>query len=358
MLPALTTLVNVLDAVPQPVWLVDAQGRVLYANRAAAWALGCSDACELLGRPSSDTLSKRPNGSAVLEPEYQGTRATGAGEQAYGHDGWLTRKDGSFLPVSWRSTPVRLPGGWGAVYVFRDAAERAEAERGPGQPATAEIPAHESRAAHRRSLEKAAAQHRQVTHALREGVWERLACVLLGLQLAQESLNTGSSEVTSLIAHAIGDARAALDQLRELVSGTHPTALTVRGLPTALAALAAQCPVPTVYSGNLDHRLPIAVESTVYSFMAEALVRAAEHGATKAEISATLGPDLEVSVWDDGVATDDSTADWTGLAAWADHFSAFDGTLTIDSSASSGTTVLAVIPMTSSAFREDNGLLL
>ncbi|MEU1598328.1 hypothetical protein ABZ468_37305 [Streptomyces sp. NPDC005708] len=172
------------------------------------------------------------------------------------------------------------------------------------------------------------------------------------MQLAQEGLSTGSSEITALIAQATDDARAALDQARELVSDLHPTVLAMRGLPTALAVLTAQSPVPAVYSGNLDHRLPNAVESTVYSLVAETLIRAAERRATKVDVSATLGPDLEVSVWHDGVATDDNAAHENGLVTWADHFSAFGGALTIDSSARDGTTVRAVVPMACTALGE------
>src|SRR4051794_1211023 len=52
----LDVLAAALEAVEQPVWVVDTCGLIRFANRAAVAALGYSDAAELLGRDSHETI--------------------------------------------------------------------------------------------------------------------------------------------------------------------------------------------------------------------------------------------------------------------------------------------------------------
>ncbi|MCW3050615.1 MAG: putative GAF-sensor signal transduction histidine kinase [Solirubrobacterales bacterium] len=78
---------GVLDAAAQPICVVDANGRIRFANAAAVAALGYDDAHELLGH------------------------------------------DGSRLPVACVSVPLDMPGGSGALLAFADTRERPRTDR-------------------------------------------------------------------------------------------------------------------------------------------------------------------------------------------------------------------------------------
>ena len=54
----------ILDCVAQPVWVVDHDGLIRFANPAALAALGYDDLSELEGKPSHETIQyHRPDGS-------------------------------------------------------------------------------------------------------------------------------------------------------------------------------------------------------------------------------------------------------------------------------------------------------
>jgi PAS domain-containing protein len=56
---------SILDCVVQPVLVVDPSGLIRFANPSALAALGYDQACDLLGKPSHDTIHhKRPDGTA------------------------------------------------------------------------------------------------------------------------------------------------------------------------------------------------------------------------------------------------------------------------------------------------------
>jgi PAS domain S-box-containing protein len=56
-------LSSILAGIAQPVWMVDPEGDIRFANPAALAALGYDDAAELHGQPSHETIHyKYPDG--------------------------------------------------------------------------------------------------------------------------------------------------------------------------------------------------------------------------------------------------------------------------------------------------------
>ena len=51
-----TPVTSILDCVAQPVWMVDHDGLIRFANPSAVAALGYADAAELHGKPSHQTI--------------------------------------------------------------------------------------------------------------------------------------------------------------------------------------------------------------------------------------------------------------------------------------------------------------
>jgi PAS domain S-box-containing protein len=150
---------SVLQCVAQPVWVVDRDGPIVFANPAAVTALGYNDLTQLLGRSSHDTIHyKHPDGSPYPASECPMLRPPVTGESVSSDDDWFVRKDGSMFPVSYSSAPIELPSGRGAVVALSDIAQRRRLERAIrehdiAQARTTELQCSESR--HRTMLEAA-----------------------------------------------------------------------------------------------------------------------------------------------------------------------------------------------------------
>jgi PAS domain S-box-containing protein len=120
----------ILRTVAQPVWVVDGDGLIRYANDAAVRTLGYDDANELLGRHSHRTIHHhRPDGSPYPADECPMLLPRTTGETVARELDWFFRRDGSMFPVAYVSAPIELAGGRGAVVAFTDIEERIEAER-------------------------------------------------------------------------------------------------------------------------------------------------------------------------------------------------------------------------------------
>jgi PAS domain S-box-containing protein len=123
-------LAAVLDAAGQPIWVVDSDGVIRFANPAALAALGYDRADELLGRRSHETIHYQyPDGTPYPATECPMLRPRTTGETVASELDWFFRRDGSMFPVSYVSVPLAMPQGRGAVVAFTDIEDRLRAER-------------------------------------------------------------------------------------------------------------------------------------------------------------------------------------------------------------------------------------
>ena len=121
--------------------------------------------------------------------------------------------------------------------------------------------------------------------------------------------------------------------------------LSDRGLASALRALAQRVPLPVEIVAAPEERLPEPVEAAAYFVVSEAItnvVRYAHASFATVAIRRTDGR-LIVEVADDGVGGADP-GNGSGLRGLADRVGALDGRLEVESEASCGTTVRALIP--------------
>ena len=124
-----TFVASILACVAQPVWMVDQDGLIRFANPAAVAALGYDDLPELRGRPSHQTIHyKRRDGSPFPADECPMLLPRTTGKTIHRTDDWFVRRDGSMFPVEYWSAPIGLPRGRGAVVAFTDLGERRQAE--------------------------------------------------------------------------------------------------------------------------------------------------------------------------------------------------------------------------------------
>jgi signal transduction histidine kinase len=210
--------------------------------------------------------------------------------------------------------------------------------------ALANVVAREQLAASRSRLVAAGdAARRRIERDLHDGAQQRLVSLALNLRLIQSHLEASSDAAAELEAARI-QLDEALQELRELARGIHPSVLTERGLGPALASLAKRSPVPVDLEVDGTDALPLGIQTTAYFVAAEALTNAAKHARCERATVRVLADDelATIEVRDDGIGGT-NPAQGSGLRGLADRVSAIGGELEVESPAGGGTTVRARI---------------
>lgn len=187
------------------------------------------------------------------------------------------------------------------------------------------------------------AERRRIERDLHDGAQQRLVGLTLQLGLARLDLPPGSP-AEAAVTKVHQQAKELMAELRELIHGIHPKALTDQGLPAALRELADRCPVPVAVSADLPGRLPRHVETTGYFVVAEAVANATKHsGAARVQVTACRhAGSLVIEVRDDGRGgAEPGTPGGSGLTGLADRVAVVDGRMFL-SSPRGGPTVLRV----------------
>ena len=188
---------------------------------------------------------------------------------------------------------------------------------------------------------------RRIERDLHDGAQQRLVTLGLQLRAAQATVPPELGDLGAELDRAAAAATGALDELREIARGIHPTVLATGGLRPALKTLARRSPVPVDLQVRVDGRLPEPVEISAYYIVAEALTNVARHARASAiSVEAeVVGDLLRVTVRDDGVGGADP-AGGTGLAGLKDRVEALGGRITFLSPRGAGTTLRADLPLT------------
>ena len=225
-----------------------------------------------------------------------------------------------------------LAGGQGAV-------GRALVVGGQGEQLRAEL-AEVSRS-RARLADAFEAERRRIERDLHDGAQQRLVSLTLQLGLARLDLPPDSPGAAT-VAAAHEQAKALMQELRELIHGIQPQILTDLGLPAALGELADASPIPVSVDADLPGRLPGHAENTGYFVAAEALTNVTKHGgATSASVTACRRGDmLTIEITDNGRGGADPRRG-TGLTGLADRVAVTGGRMLL-SSPDGGPTLLRV----------------
>jgi signal transduction histidine kinase len=198
------------------------------------------------------------------------------------------------------------------------------------------------------AVDAAVAERRRIERDLHDGAQQRLTALAIDLGRARAKLDSDPQAARALVEQAHEDSKQALAELRNLARGIHPAILTDRGLDAALSALAARSPIPVEISVDLGTRPSVAIESTAYFVVAEALTNATKHAAaTRLEVrvrreNGAVGVEIE----DNGVGGA-RIEPGGGLEGLTTRAATVDGTLTISSPAGGPTIVRAELPCAS-----------
>ncbi|MBL1118087.1 sensor histidine kinase [Streptomyces sp. 110] len=199
-------------------------------------------------------------------------------------------------------------------------------------------------------LEVQAAELRRIERDLHDGAQARLVSTGMLLGLLDMRLRELPDD-RKLLREARAEIGAALRELRDVVRGVYPPILADRGLAGGIESLAERAGAAltgVAVTVDVPGRLPVALESTVYFVVAEALTNVTKHsGANRAEI--TVRSDRErvrVEVLDDGRGGADELRG-TGIAGLRRRVAAFDGSLSLVSPVGGPTTLRAELPCVS-----------
>ena len=348
--PSASDALLFLERVPQPIWVGDETGDVIYSNKASLTLTGYTKE-EYWGRSGHELMHYlHRDGTPYPKSECPMLTPRFTGETIHCDEDWFIHPDGTFYPISWWAAPIDLPTGRGVIVSFTDMTEQREMERAARARDAAELRADLSRAAGRRIVERVAAENRSMARNLHDGAQQRLVSLLINLQLARTEMSGEPTPARDRLDGAIVDAKTAIDELRTLSAGLHPAILTSRGLTAALTSLARRCPKPVDVTSNLTRRLDENVESAAYFVVAEAITNALKYAAaSRIEVLVELTDTLSLTITDDGIGGVAETRmgheENLGLVGLCDRVTAFDGSVSIVSPQGAGTTLRAEFPI-------------
>jgi PAS domain S-box-containing protein len=364
------------------IMLLDTDGRLIDWNAGAERMFGYSVA-EALGQPSALLFTPEDRAAGVPEREMATARDEGRADD----ERWHLRKDGSRFWVSGVMTAMRDEDGGlrGFAKVARDLTERMRADealrrahddleqrvqRRTTDLATANLSlqreivergqAQLARDDVMRQLITAEEQQRQrISRELHDQMGQQLTALLLGLQSLKD-ISRGRPKAIATIEQLRGIADQIGREVHQLALDLRPTALDDLGLAAALTNYSTDWAQRThvdvnFHSSGLDTLRPAPeIETTIYRVVLEALNNVARHAQAK-HVSIILERResyVIAIVEDDGQGFDTEAVMGTlrqehrlGLLGMHERVNQLGGTLTVESTLGSSTTVIARIPM-------------
>jgi signal transduction histidine kinase len=206
------------------------------------------------------------------------------------------------------------------------------------------IQADELAASRARIVHAQESERRRIERNIHDGVQQELVALIASLRLARNQLGRDPDAASTTLADLQGEARVALEDLRNLAQGIHPAVLSDRGLLPAIEARARAAPLPVaVHADPAARRMRFGddVEGAGYFVAGEGLANALKHAqAGSIELRVTYDDEwLSLEVWDDGVGFEPLDTARRGLANLEDRIAALGGSLSVESEPGRGTTV-------------------
>ncbi len=357
---------SAMNHMAEGLYILDTSGRVTYVNASAEEMFGWS-AAELMGKKIHDlTHYKRPDGTHFPASDCPGLQVVEKGIELREHEDCFIRKDGSFLPVIFSASPMRIGGKIvGIVVGFRDDTKRREAEialESRIAERTDELlkTRNELRGLSARLLNTQDEERRRIARELHDGVGQLLAA----MNMNNSTILSEKSKLTQDALKSLDENRSLVDQalrdIRTMSYLLHPPLLDEIGLGSALRwyldgfAERSKIAVSLDIADNMG-KLPREVELSLFRIVQECLTNIHRHSESPtARISLHRTADeviLEVRDEGKGIPPDiqvkvvSGEGYGLGMRGIRERLRQFDGRLQIQSSGS-GTVVIATLPDT------------
>jgi signal transduction histidine kinase len=196
-----------------------------------------------------------------------------------------------------------------------------------------------------RILDAADGERRRIERNLHDGAQQRLTALGMELGEVREQLPGDPARAGASLQRAEAELWLAVDELRELAQGIHPTVLTERGIAGSIETIAERSPIPIDVGDLPSQRFDSTVEATAYYVVAEAVANAHKHaGATALRIrGAVVGEMLRLEITDNGTGGA-VVVGGAGLEGLRDRVEAVGGVFDVVSVRGRGTRVSVRLP--------------
>ena len=207
----------------------------------------------------------------------------------------------------------------------------------------------------RRLVEVQESERRHIARELHDEAGQALVSLRYGLRLLEREID-GGEVVTGRVAELMQRTDAVIDGIHRLAADLRPASLDHLGLESALRQYARTAgakfglTLRFKATGFTEERLPTVVETALFRVVQEAMTNVVRHAkATRVDILLEhRGDRVMVMVEDDGVGFDPVQVarrggDRIGLLGLRERAEALGGTLTIESSPGSGTTIVVEV---------------
>jgi signal transduction histidine kinase len=204
------------------------------------------------------------------------------------------------------------------------------------------------RASRQRIVAAQDAERRRLERNIHDGAQQQLVALSVKARLAETFLDRDPERAKRTLEEIKLETSEALENLRDLARGIYPPLLADQGLAAALESQARKATVPVTVEPDGVGRYPQEAEAAAYFCVLEALQNVAKYAeASRAAVHLSQEDgDLVFRVTDDGKGFDPrSTPSGSGLQNMRDRLEALGGTVHIESSPGSGTTVTGRVPV-------------
>jgi len=187
---------------------------------------------------------------------------------------------------------------------------------------------------------------RRIEQDLHDGLQQRLVSLGLAVRAAEAQVPQESGDLRAELSYIATGLTDAMEDLREISHGIHPSILSEGGLGPALRALARRSTIAVKLDIATQARFPGPIEIAAYFVASEALANATKHAqASRIELALTTrNNNLLLSIRDDGIGGADP-AHGSGLVGLTDRVEALGGSIEVRSSAGHGTQITAELPL-------------
>ncbi len=202
------------------------------------------------------------------------------------------------------------------------------------------------RASRTRIVVAADEERRRLERNIHDGAQQRLVALAAHLGLAAGEARDVPASAAASFEAAQAELLVAIEELRELAHGIHPTALRRFGLARAVEIVAARSATPVELVELPPERLDETSEATAYYIVLEAVTNAQRYAhASVVRVRAHLRPRcLQLEIEDDGIGGALERND-LGLQGLRDRVEATGGTFSFESLQGHGTRIEAEIPV-------------
>jgi signal transduction histidine kinase len=190
-------------------------------------------------------------------------------------------------------------------------------------------------------------ERQRLARELHDETGQALTSILLGLKQIEGAKSASVSRLRELVVATLQDVRRLAVELR-------PKVLDDFGLVPALERLTSSFAEQTgievdLEAGAIRDRLPAEVETAIYRIVQESLTNVVKHShAHRVSVFLTRSDGrIKAVIEDDGTGFDPEagTADGVGLIGMRERIELLEGTLAVESSGTSGTTVAVEVPV-------------